>query len=84
MGNDLSLMLEVPEETNKRGLLKLLKSHGFSAEGEAIPLDRDGKNRTIYVIKGSQSSYQKLEEDLLAKGYQLWSNPQMETFGPVK
>ncbi len=84
MGNDLSLMLEVPEGTNKKELLGLLRSYGFSSKDEAIPLDRDGVNSLIYIIKGPQTSYQKLEEGLTTKGYQLWSDPQMETFGRVK
>ncbi len=81
MADNLSLMLEVPEETSRRELVKLLKSYDFSAEREAIPLDRDGVNSVIYIIKGPQTSYEKLEEELKQKGYQLWSNPRMETFG---
>ncbi len=84
MKNDLSLMLEVPEETDKKELSGLLKGYGFSAKEEAISLDRDGVNRLIYVIQGSQTSYRQLEEELVKKGYQLWADPQMETFGPVK
>ncbi len=82
MSNDLSVMLEVPENTDKKELVELLRPYGFSLGEDAVPFNREGKSTTIYTVTGPKNSYENLRDEVENKGYQLWSNPKLDTFGP--
>jgi len=73
---NINLMLEVPKDVSDEDLSDFLKCYNFSMmEGDPIPME---EGTLIYFIEGPKSSYAGLEFEVNAKGYKIWSDPDID------
>ena len=82
---NLTLLLEVPDETDVAALEQFLKGHNFSLDksSESGKFSTEKMELTkYYSIEGPGTEYDKLKADVeKMEGYRLWSNPEIQPFG---
>jgi len=72
--NDLSLILEVPEDATQDDVAELLGEYRFSVDKNrdaSLPPSM-GKRAKLYAIQGPKDSCEDLRIEVERRGYQLW------------
>ena len=78
----INLMLEVPETIERDKLETFLQGFSFAIKNEPVDL---GRGSVVYTLEGPRVEYSKFEAAVKQeKGYIIWSNPGIATFGPPK
>ena len=76
----INLVLEVPDTTKRDKLETFLQGFSFAIKNEPVDL---GRGSAVYTLEGPRAEYGKFEDAVKQeKGYMIWSNPGIATFGP--
>lgn len=78
MADDISAFLEVPETIIRKDIEKFLEPFCFEIPNKNEPVLFNDTKTKVYIIKGLEQEYKKLEKVVLHTSYKLWPDSQFE------